>query len=104
MDVQISERKIQLHKKALELQNLLEEYYRSMGKDPHPRGLVWLFGKIAGLLLKVAISPLELRESSFGIFRILTDQFELERSELGKTLLDFGEELEKLADMLERKE
>lgn len=102
MKGQVSER-LQLREKALLLQARVEEYYRSKGFDLHPRGLANFLKRIAELLLVEEISPRVLRESDFGIFRILTDNPELERSELGEALLDFGLELRKLADMLEGK-
>jgi hypothetical protein len=87
----------ELRSELLYLQRRIEDFKQSHGKDS---GLSNLLRCIEGDLLEEKPNPARLEEDSFGIFRLVTDSFVLEESEIGKQLMEFRLKLREFAATL----
>lgn len=94
----------ELRSKALLLRSKVENAHRSRGFALNKCGIYELLGVILEDLDTEKISPERLRGDAFGIFRIVTDGWILEDTEIGRDVMKFRLELRKLADMLEQSE
>lgn len=94
----------ELRSKALMLRNKVKNAHSSRGFDPSKCGIYELLGVIwedLGLEPE-SINPERLKGDAFGIFRIVTDGWILEESDIGQEVMNFRLELRKLASMLEQ--
>lgn len=92
----------ELRSKALLLRSKVENAHRLRGFDPNKCGIYELLGTILKDLDTRRITPERLRGNAFGIFRIVTDGWILEDTEIGRDVMKFRLEIRKLADMLEQ--
>lgn len=88
----------ELRYELLYLQRQIQDFKRSHGKDS---GLSNLLQCIEGDLLEERPNPDRLEEDAFGIFRLVTDSYALEESEIGKQLMEFRLKLREFAVILQ---
>ena len=88
----------ELRSELLYLQRRIEDFKRAHGKDS---GLSNLLRCIEEDLLEERPNPARLEEDAFGIFRLVTDSFALEESEIGKRLMEFRLKLREFAEILQ---
>ncbi len=94
----------ELRTQASLLRSQIENTYASGGLDSSDCGIHKLLGIILEDLTVGKVTPERLRGNAFGIFRIVTDGWILEDTEVGRDVMAFRLELRKLADMLEQKD
>lgn len=99
--------------KALELQRQVEEYYHTHaeeysrlipGFDENGPSFAEFLGVIANHLSAKKLDRKKLKSDVVGIYRIVSDDAILEKSELGRELYNFNDELKQLVRMLEEVE
>lgn len=93
----------ELRSKALLLRSKVESAHHLRGSNPNKCGIYELLGIILEDLDIEKVNPEQLKGDAFGIFRIVTDGWILEDSEIGQDVMQFRLDLRKLADMLEGK-
>ena len=80
-----------------EIQQLREKI--ESGNDPLPidLGFPKLLVEIEGSLVSENIDIEKLKQYAYGIFRLVTESFEFEQSELGKELLEIRQKIKNLS-------
>ncbi|WKZ37737.1 MAG: hypothetical protein QY332_07300 [Anaerolineales bacterium] len=86
---------------ALSLKRRVKEEYRVKGIKIDSRGMLNLLESITEDLSKEKISKKRLESHAFGIFRIITDGWIFEKTEVGQDLMKFRLELRKFASRLQ---
>lgn len=86
----------ELRQEALLLRKRVIEYYQLRGAQEPEIGLARLLKHIADKLGEKPMNEVWMRNNIFGIARIVSDDFCLEESELGKDLLEFYDKVNAL--------
>lgn len=90
----------ELRREALSLCKRVIEYYHSKGVPEPEKGFAAFLQRIAEKLAQKPVDAVWIKENIWGIFRIVSDDYCLERSALGEDLYSFKDRAREFAERI----
>ena len=97
MDQEMEITRMQLIQDALSLRERVIQYYRARGDPEAEEGLAAFLERIAEKLAQNPVDGTWISEHIWGIFRLVSDDYYLERSTLGEDLCNFKDRAREFA-------